>query len=338
MTFTFRFELLPKQLYDDFTYNYGAQKILSSYCETPASYRIAGFWEHGPILSEMKYYDGRFKLLGIDSELERVRKKWLFFTSRQDTAQYLKSNGFSSVLDVGLPFIYLEDTTILEIPNSILFFPLHSGRNDANKKFEPYQELLIQLREKFKVVGICLHGNDYSLEAENTCKEIGFDIVIEGANELDSNSLWRVKNSILQFEYVIADTFSSAIVYGAYLNKKVAIVDIPGTNHFIWDNELEGLKISIFNVINAKPHKEWGDRLVGINSKKTPEEIRRLFVFNPLNTLYYYSWFFRKNISSNTNLGLLRGIMCRFIDGVLFLNIKVIELISKIFFYRRWWR
>lgn len=297
---SFIVENLPSRDYSDFTGHYGAEKIVNEYCSTNNSYRIPGLWQHGPFLLNKDYLFARVALITDEILHTFAKSSWNYYVARKDMVSLLKECGYKRVFNIGLPFLYLQDMDINEVKETALFFPEHSGVGERVKDFSVYDEYLKVLKAKFTYVGICIHANDYSEGIIKELLSMGFDLAVVGADERDANSLYRIKYLILHFEYILSDTFSSALVYGAYLNKKIGILPSLNQENSISShnaqNELRFLKLSLQNIEGAKRHQAWGERLLGDDSKRSPKELRKLFYFNKFNRLYFLFWFVRKKI------------------------------------------
>jgi hypothetical protein len=321
---------VPARDYSDLTGHYGAEKIVRNYCSAPSGHRIPGLWQHGPFLTGEQYLEKRVAVLTDQKLHTHAKKSFNFYVARSDMTILLKKHGYKYVYDIGLPFIYLPKIEVHELPNSVLFFPAKTPLRLANKKnkdFSIYKELLISLKNQFPHVGICIHGNDYSENEISNLYSMGFDLVVGGADEQDANSLYRVQYLISSFQYIISDYFSSAIVFGAYLNKNIAIVLAKHEGQLTYElielQELDFLKIPAENIVNAKKYYSWGASLLGLESIKTPDELKELFLFNNFNKFYNLVWAFRKISSRYTLIGNLLNFIFK-------ISLLLLNLIRKI--------
>ena len=293
---------LPIRDYTDSTGHYGAAKIVNQFCNTNKEYKIPGLWQHGPFPFNEEFLLEKMPVI-TDEELHiYARSSWKYFVAREDMRDILKQNGYKHVFDIGLPFLYLPELDIFEIKDSVLFFPQHTGVSEAPLDFTIYSETLKVLKASFKHVGICVHANDYSKNIIEKLLSVGFDFAVVGSDEHDANSLYRIKYLISHFEYIISDTFSSAVAYGAYLNKRIAIVTdaFEGQKSLLelkYYEELAFLHLSISKVRNAERHKRWGENILGQLSKKSSSELQELFYFNSFNELNYLYWYFQNRVS-----------------------------------------
>jgi hypothetical protein len=326
---------VPARDYSDLTGHYGAEKIVRNYCSVPHG-SIPGVWQHGPFLTGEQYLERRVSVI-TDQKLHTYAKKsFNFYVARSDMTILLKKHAYKYVYDIGLPFIYLPKIEVPELPNSVLFFPAHSSVDDPplrvakvkKRDFSVYSGLVNSLKAQFKYVGICIHGNDYSENVIKNLKTMGFDLVVVGAEEQDANSLYRIQFLISSFQYIISDTFSSSIVYAAYLNKRISIVTAKHLGKLTFElaehEEVDFLRLSPDQIINAKKHLSWGALLLGLESKQSPGQLSELFYFNRYNKLFNLLWRFRE---INSRYSIFRDLL----DFPFKILIYLLKLISKIF-------
>ena len=88
--------------------------------------------------------------------------------------------------------------------------------------------------------------------------------------------------------------------------------------------EVDFLRLSPDQIINAKKHLSWGALLLGLESKQSPGQLSELFYFNRYNKLFNLLWRFRE---INSRYSIFRDLL----DFPFKILIYLLKLISKIF-------
>ncbi len=279
---------------------YGNLFIAAKYCgfKIPPL-PINGEWQHGAIIPERNIHP-EF-VIGSDGKSYSRRNLSIFYVARDDQKKYLESCGYKNVYAIGLPIIYLEKPNIEKYKNSLLIMPIHSLPETVdNFNSLAYANYIDQIAPQFNEIALCVHSS---------CMKKGHWMqpfidrgisIIEGADEKDINSLDRMAHLFCRFEYVTTNGFGSHMIYAAFFGAKVSIsgpaekfdrnsyIDVP-----FYKNAPEILNIlehwnqediikKAYPFLYVDPHDAiqhifWASDQLGLDMKKKPEELRKLF-------------------------------------------------------------
>jgi predicted O-methyltransferase YrrM len=290
---------------DPHNYAYGDNYTAAKYCgfiRTPK--RINGEWQHGHIVPERNIHPEL--VIGSDG-LSRFRKQKRYYVARQDQVEYLRNEGFSDVVAVGLPILYTKKPNIKRIKGSLLIMPSHSLAGVDYRVDElNFINKIKPLLNNFDLAVCCIHRNDFDKGFWiETMRDIGIETII-GADKNDANAYPRLAAIFSQFEYMITDDFGSHLAYASYFGCKVSILpklsvnkEIEATNAKILLESAPFYKnnpdlIDIFrklreeiypanypflfkNILASEVYYGWAAFQLGFENKKTPEELRILF-------------------------------------------------------------
>lgn len=140
--------------------------------------------------------------------------------------KYLVDCGYKNVVSVGMPYIYIKPQNVFRIPNSILVMPHHSLLYSNTKTLSTglFISYILELKNKFDHVAICLHSACYEKYSEVTnilCK-LNVECLC-GADSGDMHSLLRMNIIFSSFEYVTTSSIGSHVVYAAFSGCKVSV-------------------------------------------------------------------------------------------------------------------
>jgi len=290
---------------------YGDQKVAAIYCSLQSiPCPINGEWQHGWIGPERNIHP-EF-VIGSDGRSYQRRKRHPFYVARQDQADYLQSQGYKKVHAIGLPILYVEAPQVKRIPGSLLVMPAHSLPETKEEwDADEYARYIKSIAPSFSLVCLCVHKS--CVEKNNwvsAFKNMGIQI-IEGADERDQNSYFRLASLFSKFEFVTTNAFGSQVAYGSYFGCKVAVAG----PHLKWDKN--NFKNLIFykncpelldileqwhskkvmanayaqfccNPWDAQQNIDWANWQLGMQCKKKPEELKKLFGWNRRNWIGAY--------------------------------------------------
>lgn len=178
--------------------------------------------------------------------------------------------------------------------------PAHSlPETKENWDANAYVTYIKSIAHKFSRVCLCVHKS--CAEKGNwidAFSEQGIEI-IEGAEERDANSLYRMSLLFNQFEFVTSNTFGSHVAYASYFGCKVSVAGPAEDfrreyyeNVLFYKNAPEVLDIvdewyssnymaKVFpqfcvNPWEASLHEDWAAWQLGEQCKKNQKELRRL--------------------------------------------------------------
>jgi predicted O-methyltransferase YrrM len=282
---------------------YGDQIVAAKYCGLQsAPYPVNGEWQHGWIVSERNIHP-EF-VIGSDGRSFDRRETCTFYVARQDQVDYLRSQGYKKVHAIGLPIIYVQKPRIERIPGSLLVMPAHSlpeTKEEWNE--DEYARYIKSITRRFSIVCLCVHKS--CLEKGNwvgAFKDVDIRI-IEGADEKDQNSYFRLAYLFSQFEFVTTNTFGSQVAYASYFGCKVSVAgprlkwrrkDFEDLVLYrnspelldIWeewqDRRVLDKAYSQFccNPWEARLNVGWSALQLGVQHKRTPEELKNILGWN----------------------------------------------------------
>ena len=274
---------------------YGALNLIRNYCSFPGW--TPGEWQHG-WLPEF-YNNVPEMILGSDG-LTRFRKSRSYYVAREDQKQTLNKNGYSNVYSIGLPIIYCNKKNYKRVEGSLLIMPDHTldERDEASKDGE-YLEYLLRFKGYFSHVTLCLHKACFDKGRWKKLHQIA-DKVIVGADPKSSNSFERLAELMTTHEFMTTNDFGSHVPYAAYFGCKVSIggprpnynpSDISKSIFYRNCPECLELRLKIheentfaksftFFMVDphhAEKHEEWAQWELGLQCKKSPAELRKIF-------------------------------------------------------------
>lgn len=296
-------EIPPRAISRYGSNDYGASSVIAEYIESAGSKVSKPFYgqfQHGWI---GEYRNSHPELVIGGNGLSRLKKKQSrFFVAREDQVLYLKSEGYRFVYAVGHPLIYLNDNlSFVRKDNSLLVMPMHSMPDTSEQWLQEgfkYLEYLKAFRDQFDEVAICVHPS---------CIKKGFWVtefvnagftLIAGADGRDENSLARMRAIFSQFEYVTTNGFGSPVAYASYFGAKVSVCgpqpawsSAARTDLFFKHApdllvEFERWRTTRFlyeyypqfdcDPLSAVCNRNWADWQLGLQSKKTPHQLKKL--------------------------------------------------------------
>ncbi|WPJ97328.1 hypothetical protein SH580_06355 [Coraliomargarita algicola] len=172
-------------------------------------------WKHGAV-STAEHIGG----------YQLKKRKSLHLVSTQKHEAILRSEGFSNVHAVGLPYLYADQPKLKRRKGSLLVCPGHTSTysdQDWSKNAEEYAERIVEIKEGFSDVLVCLSAN--CIEREQWVHEFEAKGIpwVMGAWIYDRNALRRMRCLFSQFEFVTTNCVGSHIVYSSYEGCKISI-------------------------------------------------------------------------------------------------------------------
>ena len=268
---------------------YGVSCFIASKLHLPFVPMSLKGWRHGWVY-DLKYPE----------QITLGSKADGFLVALKEHELFLKKYGINAIA-VGMPFIYVdENIEIRRIPNSLLVMPMHTLAYTSHSMNEyNYIQQISKLKKNFDLIVVCIHGEcykkNYWIDACNA-----FDLpYIKGASLRDKNSLIRMRRLFNSFEYMTTNHIGSHILYATFCGCKVSIYGdyyeyskedfqydpfykkyphILDYNLYIGSEDFVKRKFPQFFVFpkDAKAMKEWADREIGLQYKKSYLEIATL--------------------------------------------------------------
>jgi hypothetical protein len=272
--------------------NYGASHVIATTLDKINVPISLATWTHGA-----SFWNKNEHVRQIVHHCNRI-DRCLVNTKEQES--FLRKRGFLRVHAVGAPVLYVEDKACDRVSNSLLVMPGHSLFNSNHDfDYEKYCDYICSIRKKFDVIVACVHVND----VKNNSWPRVFDRYkipwVLGANAHDANSLLRMSRIFRTFEYMTTNSFGSHIAYAAYFGAKASIsgeiykYDLEDYKDVPWyeknrkvmlyekasvDRYINGPRKPDFLIdpTNATKQIEFGRRVLGYNSRRSPEELASL--------------------------------------------------------------
>ena len=216
---------------------------------------------------------------------------------------FLKANGYTRAIAVGVPFLYPDTVEVPRIPDSLLVFPMHTTQCTNltfHEETHPYIEYIKQIRDQFSLVVVCIGCEDVRRGNWITAVENAGIPWITGAWSYDRHALVRMQSLMRQFEFATTNSSGSHVAYAAYCGCKVSfdgpkndLTLVEVDTHPFYRNHPEvarQMKKRDFNAEfkeafpfffvepwEATARVDWAFQALGGNNKKPPEEIAELF-------------------------------------------------------------
>ncbi len=185
-----------------------------------------------------------------------------------------------------------EDTETIHNENgrTLLVMPAHYSREES--KIYDYEELFSlfeHYKKSFDRIMVSLPMFDLQRDAHKPFMERGYDVVSVGSG-LDCMYLRRLRTLIDLSDAVLANAFTTGLVYSAYLGKPVYLfeqkITIKNEVKILYrtdETEIvdEFRKVSrddAFGCIEAQT--EWGKKYAGFDSIKDKEDLRKILLEN----------------------------------------------------------
>lgn len=279
--------------------SYGAIEIARRYCKASGWFIPQKMeWQHGWLSTE--YNQHPESVVGTDGNSRSRKNNWKFLVARLDQANYLRTEGYKDVQEVGLPIIYVDPPPLERIDGSLLVMPRHTAATSAvDWSTDEYANYIRSIAPRFTRVAICVHRSCYDKGRWDGMFEGTNVELVLGSDEEDQNSLLRMAMLMSQFEYLTSNALGSHIAYGSYYGCKVSVA---GPLHKFDLGELKNVtfyrnapelielyeewersdflkqKYSRFFCVpwEAKQHIDWAAWELGADCKKNPQELRKL--------------------------------------------------------------
>jgi hypothetical protein len=265
---------------------YGHARILREYCSRRITVPIPGLlqhgWSYGP---------------GVDpGDLEHVNKlpSHRLFLWNQRNVQVCKELGQDRVLLIGAPLLYLPEPDQLAPakPKSLLLFPAHSCEwepfvNEASDLYREYFEELRPIIESFDSTTVCLYWREFEDEkVRGLIEEMDFEVTTVGHRDNNPGFVSRLRTLILAHEYVSTNSYSTALFYSLFLNRKAFVYGntfvsrlVPGKtdNLSIHDAMRRRYPQLDWENFNDTSHNDIGAEEIGASFRLPPEKLRHEF-------------------------------------------------------------
>ncbi len=215
--------------------------------------------------------------------------------SHRNLAQ-ARALGIPSVDSIGAPFLYLPevaDAAPSRGARSLLAVPFHSWEQEqVVGDFEAYADALATLeRDGFSPITVCLYHVDHrdaSLRERFTRR--GFEVVTMGPRDGNPSFLVRQRELIRAHRYVTSNRVATVAFYTLVSGRPfffhgpvfgVSGTDDPRGERFAeW--QMRELGALAYDVFRDTVERAIGERELGLEYKRPPEEIGRLLGFGAM--------------------------------------------------------
>lgn len=276
---------------------YGAFHVAARYMGTHNFHPAPGIWQHGCFGPWRQVSAGE---IAYHSPLINELK---IYVARKDEQSFLESCGVYNSRPIGLPFVYAESQDITRRKNSLLVVPVHSigGLPSFSERedLSEYAKQINSLKRYFSDIVLCVHKGD--IDNGYWVSEFGSYGIryVVGADPQDMNSLPRVKALFSLFDFVTTNEWGSHVPYALSCGAKCSVWGEAPSKDLKMElrdaglGGIENLKLrnseqkkTIENSyisqltncpVNGKANKELGDFLIGMENKKSPQELYREF-------------------------------------------------------------
>lgn len=268
---------------------YGASYLISSRLNLQRTPVSSSTWVHGcdilPVPRDV------FSPMKSDPESTHL-------VDNLATQQWWRDNGYPRTIAVGCPFVYTEFSGRERIPGSVLAMPSHGlpGSSRDDSQTDLWFERVAGLKNQFSLVMVCVHEND--VEALRPRMERHQLEWFKGA-AMNSLALPRMRAIFDSFEFMVTDVQGSHLPYAAWSGCRVAILEpsyLPKWEHVEHHPHMKKYPETRKNIAFFEPEfmharfpflfpeeiskatcpREWAGALLGVDCKRSPEELARL--------------------------------------------------------------
>jgi hypothetical protein len=211
--------------------------------------------------------------------------------------EWWQNNGYSRAVAVGCPFIYTHPSGYRRVPGSVLAMPSHGipGSKRDNEQTEAWFNEVGKLRPRYSPM-VCLHMDDVdSLKPYLERLKLPW---FAGAS-LHYFSLPRIRAMFDSFDIVVSDVQGSHLPYAAWCGCGTVLLEPlferkweHFKDHVHFQKHPQLIQNLVFHqadfirerlpflftgdLANASRPLEWAANLLGVESKRSPQEMARL--------------------------------------------------------------
>lgn len=237
---------------------------------------------------------------------DQAKEADLVMVANQSVQNAALSFGCQHVEKVGLPILYAKSSGAKRKKGSLLYMPQHSSlytQSHLDSELVQLEHFKEYFGQHFDSVIACVGGNDV-LQGYWVSSLEQFGVPwITGAWMFDRNALNRMRLIFESVEYVALPVFSSAVLYAAFFGCKVFLYDAEGASslesqvfkHPFYKANPQMVAINRARFSKYKtwlqqlcPHvfggfehamveTSWAEKEIGLENKKSPEEMAELF-------------------------------------------------------------
>ena len=228
---------------------YGHYTIFIKYTGVILPYKINGEVQHG--------WSPHSGLIDPNTPIRDIKERRYYLMNEFNQKKSFEK-GFENTLVIGSPFLYLSDIirpSNVEVPKSLLLFPLHS--HEWVNFSEPvvthlrYIKEIKKINHLFEDISVSLGWKEYqNQDIIELFLENGLNVLTMGHRTENPDFLFNFYNEVSKYEYISSDTFCTAIFYGLFMKKKCFIYGEPLNRDSVF------LEEKILRITNGKDLKK----------------------------------------------------------------------------------
>lgn len=265
---------------------YGHAAVFREFCGLRYPVPIRGLLQHGWSFGPgLTLYDQN------DGWLAKSTRLYLW-NHRNKGDSY--DQGYHNVKVIGSPLLYLPPISkpARPEPRSLLLFPSHSAKSepfcdDAKTIFSRYLDEIEPMYESFSSVIVCLYFREFdNPDVRRELADRGLEVTTVGHRDQTPDFTKRLRNLMLQSEYISTNSYSTSLFYALYLGRKAFTHGQTFANRF-GPKKMDSLTAHE-TMKRRYPQLEWerfddttdeaiGAEEIGAEFMRSPEELRADF-------------------------------------------------------------
>ncbi len=269
---------------------YGHDAVLKRYARVRLPYIVPGEIQHGWHADAGIYGD-----LTQHTEAEKMARRYVW--NRRNLERALDC-GYRNTVAIGAPFLYLPGETTEAASGfgerSLLLFPFHTWERepfiDPVHTYRDYIQEIRELRNAFSPITVCLYWIQYeNPDIVRLFEENGLQVTTLGHRDDNPTFLHKFRSLAANHEHVSSNSLSTAVFYALYMRKKAFLFGHPPYSEVRWlptanvadTGEHAALYTELgWKDFDNRSHYWVGETELGLEFKRTPAELRRLFRWN----------------------------------------------------------
>ncbi len=263
----------------DANHYYGHSDILRKYCDLDTAPLLAGRLQHGwdPVLGTHAIH---------------FKEPWPDFIWSRRNLTTCAQQGLRAV-PIGAPALYLPpvQNAAPSEPKSLLAYPFHGWEKqrlhgDLGRYGDALEELVA---DGFGPVTVCLYWLEHDdPEIRDIFVRKGFSVVTNGHRDDNLEFLINQRQSLLDHAYVTSNRVCTAAFYALAFDRPFFLHGPPagvaqskdptGEQFAAWQQR--EFPMLCRDKFNGAPLREIGERELGMEFKRSPEQLRELLMWN----------------------------------------------------------
>lgn len=272
---------------------YGHRSTLAKYCGIKDTNAFASI-QHGTIL------------FNFTKELGRRSLDYTYFLCwNKKIETWCLRHNFKNVVSIGSPFIYLhlmnKKKNIYRKKRNVILFPSHSNIEET-RDFN-FNLTIEYIERKYEPpYTVCFFYKDLNKANKSFFKRNNWTITSNGHSK-DKNFLKNLYKNLYNHNIVVCNEVSTTLFYSLFLEKKTSIINkVKKKNQFFFLSSLPKVAfdkkqyvkfMSRYNFlktnkfIDKKFGKRLADKVLGFNSIKSKEELKKYLGWNSVIKIFF---------------------------------------------------